>query len=58
MTLTGQTGSSAPPSVLVIEDEALIAMVVSMILTEAGYAICGVAGNAAAALDIAARERP
>jgi two-component system, response regulator PdtaR len=56
--LRDQIGSSASHSILVIEDEPLIAMVVSMFLEEAGFRVCGVARTAAQALELAARMQP
>jgi DNA-binding response OmpR family regulator len=56
--LRDQAWSSASRSILVIEDESLIAMVVCMFLEEAGFKVCGVARTAAQALDLAARMQP
>jgi two-component system, response regulator PdtaR len=56
--LRDQAWSSASHSILVIEDEPLIAMVVSMFLEEAGFRVCGVARTAAQALELAARMQP
>lgn len=46
------------PRILVVEDEALIALGVSAVLREFGYDVCGVARTASDAVDAAGRERP
>jgi len=53
------SGSGAGPvRVLVVEDEALVAMFLSDVLEDLQYEVCGVASSAADALMIAERERP
>lgn len=52
------TGRPAPPGVLVVEDEALVAMVVERALEQSGYHVCGVAADQAEALRLAARNPP
>jgi CheY-like chemotaxis protein len=49
---------SAAPRIMIIEDEPLIALDLSTILQEMGYAICAVAETAAEAVEGARRERP
>ena len=49
---------SASGKVLVIEDEAIIAMDIQSIVAEMGHAITGVARTRAMAVDIGRRERP
>ncbi|HYG86652.1 MAG TPA: response regulator [Azospirillum sp.] len=49
---------SDPVRLLVVEDEAIVALYLSDMLEELNYNVCGVAASGAAALDIAARERP
>ncbi len=44
--------------VMIIEDEALVAMSMALILEEAGYEIAGIAGDSAKALALAAEKRP
>jgi DNA-binding response OmpR family regulator len=56
--LRDQIESTLAHSIHVIEDEPLIAMVVSMFLEEAGFKVCGMARTAAQALDLAARMQP
>ena len=45
-------------TVLVVEDEALIAMDLQSIVEKAGYRVVGPVSNAAAALAMVAREKP
>ena len=70
--MTGPLGSSAtsgatfdrdaatsnPIRLLVVEDEALVALYLSDILEDLSYDVCGLASSGAEALDIAAREQP
>ena len=44
--------------ILVVEDEAIVALYLSDMLEDLSYDLCGMAASGAAALDIAARERP
>jgi len=44
--------------VLIVEDDALIAMHLAMLVTELGHGICGTAASAAGALALAARHNP
>jgi CheY-like chemotaxis protein len=46
------------PSVLIVEDSYVTALDLSRSLDEAGYRVCGMAGNKALALRLAERERP
>ena len=48
----------AHPRVLIVEDEALVAMDVEDALTQAGYDVCGVASSEAQALSMADRTHP
>lgn len=45
-------------SVLIIEDEAIIAMDIQMIVAEIGHRVTGIARTRAAAVDLASRDRP
>ncbi|MFA7430799.1 MAG: response regulator [Rhodospirillaceae bacterium] len=45
-------------TVLVVEDDALIALSLKMTVEDLGYSVCGIADTAAAAVAIARRERP
>ena len=45
-------------SILIIEDEFLIARDLSRIIEQMGYSVCGVVGNADAAIDVAASQKP
>ncbi len=47
--------SSDRPRVLVVEDEALLALEIAKVLSEAGYTVIGPARTVAQALDLAAR---
>ncbi len=49
---------SRSPAVLVVEDEALIALLIEEALEEAGYRSCGIAASEADALRLAAEHRP
>ena len=50
--------SEAPVSVLVVEDEALIAMDLQMLLEDAGYRVLGPANSTESALKILEKETP
>ncbi len=50
--------SAEPRRVLVVEDEALVAMLVEDALTDAGYGVIGPAATVAEALALLGRERP
>jgi CheY-like chemotaxis protein/DNA-directed RNA polymerase specialized sigma24 family protein len=45
-------------SILIIEDEYLIARDLSRIVEQMGYSVCGVVGNADAAINVAALQKP
>jgi len=47
-----------PPSILIIEDEALIASYIREVLEESGFLIAGVASTGAEALSLAGESRP
>ena len=51
-------GGAGPVRVLVVEDEALVAMFLTDVLEDLHYEVCGVASSAADALTIAEKERP
>ncbi|MGL4280890.1 MAG: response regulator [Albidovulum sp.] len=53
-----EMASSIAGSVLIIEDEAIIAMVIETIVMEMGHRVIGIAPTRRAAVDLAARERP
>jgi DNA-binding NtrC family response regulator len=48
----------AHPTVLLVEDDPLVAMDVERVLADAGYRVIGPAGNSADALSILRREAP
>jgi DNA-directed RNA polymerase specialized sigma24 family protein/CheY-like chemotaxis protein len=53
-----EMANSVVGSVLIIEDEAIIAMDIQMIVAEIGHRVTGIARTRAAAVDLAARDRP
>lgn len=48
----------APKLVLIVEDEALVALTIEDVLTEAGYQVCGIADAPGPALALARKHRP
>lgn len=53
-----EMADSVAGSVLIIEDEALIALDIQMIVSEIGHRVTGIARTRSAAVDLAARDRP
>lgn len=53
-----EMANSVAGSVLIIEDEAIIAMDIQMIVAEIGHRVTGIARTRAAAVDLAAKDRP
>ncbi|MES2969330.1 MAG: response regulator [Pseudomonadota bacterium] len=53
-----EMAESVAGAVLIIEDEAIIAMDIQMIITEIGHRVTGIARTRTAAVDLAARDRP
>lgn len=53
-----EMANSVAGSVLIIEDEAIIAMDIQMIVSEIGHRVTGIARTRAQAVELAARERP
>ena len=53
-----EMAESVAGSVLIIEDEAIIAMDIQMIVLEIGHRVTGIARTRSAAVDLAARDRP
>lgn len=51
-------GRSKPVSILVVEDEALVASYIEEILEESGFRVAGVAASGAEALSVAAQSHP
>lgn len=51
-------GTDTPVNVLVVEDEALVALFLEDTLDTLGYACCGIAASADEALGLAASQRP
>ena len=50
--------NNAPPTLLVVEDEAIVAMDLREQLLELGYLVCGIASNANRAIELARQHRP
>jgi CheY-like chemotaxis protein len=48
----------APPSILIVEDEALVASYIREVLEESGFAIAGVASSGPEAISLATASRP
>ena len=53
-----EMADSVAGSVLIIEDEAIIAMDIQMIVSEIGHRVTGIARTRSAAVELAARDRP
>ena len=53
-----EMAESVAGSVLIIEDEAIIAMDIQMIVSEIGHRVTGIARTRSAAVELAARDRP
>lgn len=56
--ITPSMNSSVAVDILVVEDEAIVAMELSARLEDLGYRVCGVAANGADAIAMARRARP
>jgi len=52
------TDRSKPVSILIVEDEALVASYIEEVLAELGYRVAGVAASGPEALALAAEEQP
>ena len=50
--------TSKPPAILIVEDEALVAALVTDMLQEMGFEITGVAGSGREAMALVAENRP
>lgn len=57
-TAKAEMANSVAGSVLIIEDEAIIAMDIQMIVAEIGHRVTGIARTRSAAVELAARDRP
>jgi CheY-like chemotaxis protein len=51
-------GRRKPTSVLIIEDEALVASYIEQVLEESGFVVAGIAASGTEALSLAAENRP
>lgn len=54
----GEGSDASKPLVLIVEDDPILSMDLAELLAEWNYVVCGVAGNAAKALELAARHKP
>ena len=50
--------NNVPPTLLVVEDEAIVAMDLREQLLELGYRVCGIASKANRAIELARQHRP
>ena len=56
--VVASTRRSKPVSILIVEDEALIASYIEQVLEESGFRVAGVAASGPEALSLAAAHRP
>ena len=56
--LVAKTAASKPASILIVEDEALVASYIEEVLGESGYRIAGIAASGPEALSLAEETRP
>ena len=56
--LVAKAGASKPVSILIVEDEALVASYIEEVLAESGYRVAGVAASGPEALSLAEEARP
>ncbi|MBV9153585.1 MAG: response regulator [Alphaproteobacteria bacterium] len=56
--LVAKAGASKPVSILIVEDEALVASYIEEVLAESGYRVAGVAASGPEALSLAEDTRP
>ena len=54
----GEGNAAAKPLVLIVEDDPILSLDLAEVLEELDYTVCGVAGNAAAAIKLAAQHKP
>lgn len=54
----GEGIADTKPRVLIVEDDAILALDLAETLEEWNYGVCGIAASASAALELAARHRP
>src|SRR5436309_12289007 len=52
------TSASKPTSILIVEDEALVASYIEEVLAESGFRVTGIAHSGPEALSLAAEHRP
>src|SRR5512132_1373135 len=57
-TIRADAVPAEPPRVLIVEDNAILSMDLAELLQEWNYAVCGIAHNGSAALELAARHNP
>src|SRR5262249_38897369 len=56
--IQGLAGTSSPASILIVEDEGIVAQDLMEALTRLGYRICGVASEGTQAVSMASQLRP
>ena len=56
--VVAESETAKSPTILIVEDEALIAANIEEVLEESGFRVAGVAGSALEALSIADEQRP
>jgi two-component system, response regulator PdtaR len=54
----GESSDASKPLVLIVEDDPILSMDLAELLAEWNYVVCGVAGNAEKAMELAARFKP
>lgn len=56
--MVAESGAGKPVSILIVEDEALIASYIEEVLGESGFQVAGIAASGPEALSLAAEKRP
>ena len=56
--VVARTGASKPTSILIVEDEALIASYIEEVLAESGFRVAGIAASGPEALSLAEETQP
>ena len=56
--VVAEADAGKPASILIVEDEALVASYIKEVLSESGFRVAGVAASGAEALALAAENRP
>ena len=56
--VVAKAGASKPTSILIVEDEALVASYIEEVLAESGFRVAGIAASGPVALSLAEETRP